>query len=69
MTVVAICLVFLLFPVRLNYKDGGTIEYKAILYDVIFWHALDPRYESGYYEATEIKFFLIGTVYLSNEWK
>lgn len=31
--------VVLLFPVPLYYKDGGTVEYRAILYSVTEWHA------------------------------
>ena len=46
----------LLFPIKHSYKDGGTVEYRAILYSVIFWHRLDENYESGFYEATEFKF-------------
>ena len=33
MLIVAILLI-LLFPIRLQLKDGGTVEYKALLYKV-----------------------------------
>ncbi len=32
--VIAVVLLILLFPVRNHLKDGGTVEYKAILYKV-----------------------------------
>lgn len=32
--VIGIILLILLFPVRSQLKDGGTVEYKAILYKV-----------------------------------
>lgn len=52
-----IIFVVLLFPIRTSYKDGGTIEYRAILYNLKFWHAIDNRYPSGFYEATEFNIF------------
>ena len=54
---ILVVLVILLFPIKLQYKDGGTIEYKAILYKVIKWHRIDNNYDSGYYEGTEIHLF------------
>ena len=32
-------LVALLIPMRTQYKDGGTVRYKAMLYTVTKWHA------------------------------
>lgn len=32
--------VILLFPVKCGYKDGGTVEYRAVLYSVKDWRAL-----------------------------
>ena len=37
--IVAIILI-LLFPIRLQLKDGGTVEYKALLYKVSKVHRL-----------------------------
>lgn len=40
-----LCIVFaviLLFPVKLLYKDGGTVEYRAVLYSVKDVHCLNP---------------------------
>lgn len=54
---VTIVFIALLFPVRFTYKDGGTKEYKAILYSVKLWHSINENYDSGFYEATEIQIF------------
>lgn len=32
----------LLFPIRLQMNDGGTVEYKAILYSVYDVHRINP---------------------------
>ncbi len=39
--------VVLLFPLRLRLKDGGTVQYRAILYSVQNVHRLNPDQESG----------------------
>lgn len=41
--------VILLFPVRLQKRDGGTVEYKALLYKVSDVHSLTTleEYEQG----------------------
>lgn len=44
-----------LIPIPYRYKDGGTVKYKAVLYQVMDYHALDDRYESGYYEGVVVK--------------
>ncbi len=33
-TAIIIILLILLFPIRIQLKDGGTVEYKAIVYKV-----------------------------------
>ena len=47
----------MLIPIKYSYKDGGTVQYKAVLYSLTFWHSIDARYESGFYEAIEVKIF------------
>ena len=39
--------VILLFPLQLRLKDGGTVQYRAILYSVQNVHRLNPDLESG----------------------
>ena len=43
--IIVVCvliLVVLLFPIRLQMNDGGTVEYKAILYSVYDVHRIKP---------------------------
>lgn len=39
----AVVLVVLCVPVRREYKDGGSIEYEAVLYRVFFHHGMVPK--------------------------
>ena len=50
--IICICVlvaIILLFPIRLQKKDGGTVEYKALLYKVSDVHSLTTleEYENG----------------------
>jgi len=57
-SIIVVCSIVLLFPIRTQRRDdGGTVEYRAIFYSVTFWHRLDDRYESGYYEGIEFNIF------------
>lgn len=54
--VVLMILAILLFPIRRDYDDGGTVAYDAILYSVTKRHSL--AYEDGkggYMDGTEIR--------------
>lgn len=37
----------LLFPIPLRLKDGGSVEYRALLYSVTDVHRLNPDIESS----------------------
>ena len=50
-------LIILLVPIKFQYKDGGTIEYRSLIYKIIKWHRLDEYYENGLKIGTEIHFF------------
>lgn len=50
--IVCVILVIMLIPVRLQLKDGGTVEYKSILYKVSKVHRL---IDNGYDIGTEIR--------------
>ena len=58
-----LCFVILLIPVPLQMKDGGTVHYDAILYDVYDVHRIRPIddpslegvYETEFIEGTIIK--------------
>lgn len=49
--IAALVLLLCLVPVRLAYKDGGTVEYRALLYQVTRWHAMMG--ESGNVSVTQ----------------
>ena len=54
----AICIVLallLLVPVPIRLKDGGSVEYKAMLYSVTDVHRLAPESEGGYLEGTIVE--------------
>lgn len=59
---VFLLLIILSIPFPRYYKDGGTVEYHAVLYQVIQWHSLrnikdnpDPSSIEYYYDGLEIK--------------
>lgn len=56
--IIVICAI-LLVPIPVGYKDGGTVEYNAILYTVRKVHSLQSR---GYDIGTQVR-ILFWTVY------
>lgn len=38
--IIVVCALILLFPIPMKLKDGGTIEYRALLYKVSDVHSL-----------------------------
>lgn len=57
--IVALCVIVLLFPIPIHLKDGGTVEYNAVLYSVQAVHCLnpDPESEQRYLEGTIVEIF------------
>ena len=55
--VIAIIAVILLTPVRMNLKDGGSVSYKALVYEVTKIHQLAPEVDGvkPYIDGFEIK--------------
>lgn len=47
----------LLFPIPKHLKDGGTIEYNSLSYNIIKVHKLDSETLSGYTDGLIIKIF------------
>ena len=47
----------LLVPFPIHYKDGGTVDYEAVLYTVRKEHCLAgaPLEEEGYYIGTRVR--------------
>ena len=56
--VVCVLLLLLLFPIRLQYKDGGSVHYDAIAYDVYDMHRINDEGEiQGYTVGTIVEIF------------
>lgn len=53
--IAVIVLIILLIPIPTRYKDGGSVRYRAIVYDVTKYHQLDLESETGYNDGWEIK--------------
>lgn len=50
----------LLIPLPRHYKDGGTVEYHAALYQIFFWHAMIDTEDwtesvNYYYDGPEVR--------------
>lgn len=55
---IVVLVIAMLIPMRLAYKDGGTVRYQAIAYTVTKWHAMTiENYRQGIYAGTEISVF------------
>ena len=54
---IIVVLVILLTPVRMNLKDGGSVRYKSLVYDVTKIHRLAPEVDGvkPYIDGFEIK--------------
>ena len=66
---ILLILIFIAFliPMKIQYKDGGTVEYKAVLYSVTNLHQLTAQnYRTGTIQGTEIR-ILFWTVYDNSE--
>jgi PDZ domain-containing secreted protein len=51
--IIVILVVFLFIPIPLHYKDGGTVEYHALLYSVTDFHSM--KMEGGYDTGIQVK--------------
>ena len=65
---VIIVLLLLLVPIPKKYKDGGSVDYNALLYQIRVYHRLDLECKDGYRDGLEIK-ILGKTVYQKIEEK
>ena len=61
---IIVVLVILLTPIRMNLKDGGSVRYKSLVYEVTKIHQLAPEAEGvkPYIDGFEVKIFGV-TVY------
>ncbi len=63
-----IVLLLLLVPIPKKHKDGGSVDYNALLYQISVYHRLDLECKDGYRDGLEIK-ILGKTVYQKIEEK
>ena len=61
---IIVVLVILLIPVRMNLKDGGSVRYKSLVYEVTKIHQFAPEADGvkPYIDGFEIKMLGI-TIY------
>ena len=61
---IIVVLVILLTPIRMNLKDGGSVRYKSLVYEITKIHQLAPEVEGvkPYIDGFEVKIFGV-TVY------
>ena len=61
---IILILVILLIPIRMNLKDGGSVMYKSLVYEVTKIHQLAPDTDGvkPYIDGLEVKIFGI-TIY------
>ncbi|MBE6658719.1 MAG: hypothetical protein E7604_09770 [Ruminococcaceae bacterium] len=45
----------LLIPIPMRLKDGGSVEYRAILYKVVDMHRIDAQSPDGYIDGTVVE--------------
>ena len=45
----------LLIPIPIRLKDGGTVEYRAVLYCVTDVHRISPEIDGGYIDGTVVE--------------
>ena len=60
LVIVVIVLAILLIPIPTKLRDGGSTEYKALLYSVTKYHELVPASEHGeeqYLDGTSVEIF------------
>ena len=55
--IVIVVLVILLTPIRMNLKDGGSVRYKSLVYEVTKIHQLAPEADGvkPYIDGFEVK--------------
>lgn len=53
--VVIVILLILIIPKRTMLWDGGTVEYKSLLYKITNYHKLDESSKSGYNDGVKIE--------------
>ena len=62
-------LIILLFPIRMNLKDGGSVRYKSLVYEITKIHQLAPDVDGvkPYIDGYEIKILGVTIYRKTNE--
>ncbi len=68
LVVIIIVILILLVPIPFHLKDGGTVEYKALMYEVAKVNRLNTQYTEEYNYSKEIKDIII-KLKIPNTWK
>lgn len=55
--IIVIIALVLLFPIPMRLRDGGSIRFQALLYNVTIYHQLNHQAESGYVDGIGIELF------------
>lgn len=55
LVIIIAILLILLFPITFHLNDGGSIEFKALLYTVTKYHKLNENTQNGYLEGIGIE--------------
>lgn len=53
--ILAVILIAILTPIPLKLKDGGSVEYKALLYNITKIHRINSKSSTGYEDGWKIK--------------
>lgn len=53
--IVIVVILLLLIPIPMRLKDGGSIEFRAVLYTITKYHKIDLNSEKGYIDGIGIK--------------
>ena len=53
--IVVLIVLVLLISIPTRYKDGGSVRYRAVLYDITKYHQLDLESKTGFREGWTIK--------------
>ena len=56
--IIIVVIIILFIPIPIFYKDGGTVEYRAIVYDITRYHQEDSSLPTfGYRKGWKIELF------------
>ncbi len=64
---IIILLLVLLIPVPIRWKDGGSVSFKSLVYEVTKIHQLPPDIDKPYIEGLEVQILGITVYRKTNE--